>query len=1159
MPKRTSTTKQITEEVTSQLDGRELTTAEILSDIYDSLKNIDDNIDTAVNGKSGSTIASQSNARAKTGDSPFGTALGNLFSTKGNANLSKNVSGYVKSLMSTNGSNNKSDSNDRRSTRLHASTIRDSDQIGSRANPMYVIITDGVRRSGNRNYNYNSTGSTASAGNVLDDEGGIDGLLKGFADFGQLLNSGLNALVSAGLDIITSSFGTLFKNINNRGQKLYELDMKRRQYAIDRLNADLETVVKRPFEILEKAAQSIYDAWDSNIRVINATQGYDKAGLQDLMASFAQRLRDEGLSSVVSGAELTQNLTRVLEAGLSGKIAEEFAYQATRLNAAIPTQDFFGYVSAYASVAANAVRAGKSQADAIQMANDSLEEFASGLLYASRELSGGFTTGLKDASTVYEQAVKIAQAGRTDNIDEIASVLLAVRGDVGAVAPDLASSITDTIYKLLTGGNSADLVALRSLAGINASNTEFLRSVAQNPQLVFSTLFANLAQMYTDSADAYMEKAEGYAQLFGLTSEAFQRIDFNALATSIARMNMSDASLAENMDLLVEGQTTTNDEQLKIQQINKFMIEEGLAYVMDNEAARAIQQHMWDEQRTSELLNNEYTVLLAGEGLEIMKSMHGTIVGDLSDFFSGLFSGREDEWGDALKSDIHEILTLGVVGNGNQAQLERLLGAGEHIYLHDTLATMMGGQSELFEYIKANFAASLRRRNLAEINAFLDNEGYQYGWASRNGSAETVSAQFESAMNSLGAQRESIQQQIDLINERIDAGGYTTGGGGMSGARNYSVEELQQQRDKLYEQLADVERKFNESVGYAVNSNGIINGLMIEAMTSADSATATAIGDIVSRYSWGSLGKSVLNYLNLSKPALGAPTLRSTNGVLSTSQSAAIASSVVEEFLSEENIRAMANEGLTYSGMLSRAMEQGIDLQSEVESRGGTMDQLMQYYVGVSAEQDRLREIETLENQRQFYEVGIAFMQEEFPNNFQNPLFELLEIGNSRLVDIIARQDSFADMYRTEWLEKSWITFVSGNGQTGDGLLNKFFNEFMNYFVNHTYYSETSGYTYADVEDAQQRYRENERGDTITALADVLRSNLLDLSDPTMQTNALLAQILVFVEAIKNQGDGVDIAPLSLPETLFGLATTSPTASSTDAGSFRTDRNEGFR
>ncbi|MCU6720651.1 hypothetical protein OCV67_12045 [Porcipelethomonas ammoniilytica] len=46
--------------------------------------------------------------------------------------------------------------------------------------------------------------------------------------------------------------------------------------------------------------------------------------------------------------------------------------------------------------------------------------------------------------------------------------------------------MTDAIYKAATGGNSSKIVVLRSLAGINASNTEFLKQLANDPQKVFA-------------------------------------------------------------------------------------------------------------------------------------------------------------------------------------------------------------------------------------------------------------------------------------------------------------------------------------------------------------------------------------------------------------------------------------------------------------------------------------------------------------------------------------------------------------------------------------------------------------------------------------------------------------------------------------------------
>ena len=469
----------------------------------------------------------------------------------------------------------------------------------------------------------------------------------------------------------------------------------------ERLEADVRTLVEEPFNILKDAAQELYNAWDSNIRTINATQGYTKDDLQLLIGSYAQRLRDEGLSSVVSSADITENLSKVLDAGLSGTIAEEFAYLATKLNSAIPTQDFFSYADTYASLVANAIKNGASQAEAISYANEQMELFASSVLYASRQLTGGFTTGLQNAESLFEDAVQIAQASRTGNPSEIAGVLTAVSAATGAIAPDLASSMVDAVVSAATGGNSSEIVALRSLAGVNASNTEFLQQLAENPQKIFSTLFENLADMQSMSDGAYMEVAEGLSSVFGISMDAFARIDFNYLADAISNMNVSDAALAENMSLLASGETTTTAEQLRMQQINEYMIEEGLSYVLDNAAARAIQQHMWDEQIANELQETTYAVALTGAALEFLEGIRRTIDNllNLINPFSwgkGIYNviATADE-SSALEDDIKQVLELGKVGSGNLTSLYQLTTRGTNLNLTEDLVTLLGGTSAL--------------------------------------------------------------------------------------------------------------------------------------------------------------------------------------------------------------------------------------------------------------------------------------------------------------------------------------------------------------------------------------------------------------------------------------------------------------------------------
>lgn len=529
--------------------------------------------------------------------------------------------------------------------------------------------------------------------------------------FSKALMSGAAAIgpvivAMIALEAITEAFGPvlealkgLFEVINRifyRGQEERE---KRAENAQKRLEADVETLVKYPFEILSKAAEEWYSVWDSELRKIAGTQGYSKDDVYDLAGAYAERLRDEGLTSVVSSADIVSNLSKVLDSGLSGAAAEEFAYMASILNSAIPTQDFFEYADTYVSLAAQAQAQGASQQESLDYANQQLELFASNILYASRQLTGGFTTGLKDASSLFQQATQIAQASKTGDPSQIAGVLTSVAAITGSIAPDLATSMTELVLKAATGGNSSELVALRSLAGVNASNTEFLRAFAENPQQIFSTLFTNLADMQNMSPDAYMEVAEGLSDIFGVSMDAFSRIDFNYLANAIQNMSVNTASLEENIAHLASGETTTTAEQLKMQQVNKYILDNGLSYVLDNEAARAIQQHMWDEQMANELMENTFAVELASESLGVLTAIMNfvdMIVSILNPFsFLGKIFNLAQTQNEAIAQviDKQQVLELGKVGSGNSNDLRNLMTINQDLGLVPPLATLMGGQS----------------------------------------------------------------------------------------------------------------------------------------------------------------------------------------------------------------------------------------------------------------------------------------------------------------------------------------------------------------------------------------------------------------------------------------------------------------------------------
>ena len=584
--------------------------------------------------------------------------------------------------------------------------------------------------------------SASSIFSSIIDEGGaaqqLSGVFSGLAGAAGEAAAGFIEMAPAlllmkGLDITIGLFksalapateglkklgSTVSKTIN----RTHSSEKKMLEHAQDRLIADVHTLVEEPFNILKDAATELYSAWDNNVRKINQTQGYSKEDLQSLIGSYAQRLRDEGLSSVVSSADITNSLSKVLESGLSGQVAEEFSYLATKLNAAIPTQDFFSYANTYASLAATAIQNGQSQSQAIEYANSQLEAFANNILYASRQISGGFSTGLQNASELFDKSVKIAQSGRSTNVSEISGVMASVSAIVGAVAPDLASSITDLIYQAATGGNTPQLVALRSLAGINASNTEFLREFTQNPQAVLSELFTNLARMQSMSSDNYMEVAEGRSDVFGVSMDAFARVDFNYLAQAISQMNVNSGSLEDNLKLLASGESTTTAEQLRMQQINQYMIDEGLAYVLDNQAARAIQEHMWSEQIANDIMEATYGVELTGAAAEALQGIKQTvenIIGFLIPFIgigraiSNITSSTAEAKG--IKADIKSMLEAGKVGSGNKSDLYNLTTRGQDLNLTHEYVELLGAQSQ--------YAAASASRKSFDSTWYMSNRG----------------------------------------------------------------------------------------------------------------------------------------------------------------------------------------------------------------------------------------------------------------------------------------------------------------------------------------------------------------------------------------------------------------------------------------------------
>ena len=569
----------------------------------------------------------------------------------------------------------------------------------------------------------------ASATEIAAASGGAEAALGGLTEVAASVGPEF-LIAAAAIEVVTDklseagkAFGEMLKSASNVLSRYEKSREKNIDLAQKRLEADIQTMAEAPFKILEDAAQRWYDTWDSTLRNIAATQGYTKDQVSYLYGSFVDRLKSDSLTSVIGANELVNNLSTVLGKGLQGAAAEEFAYVATKLNAAIPTQDFFNYADTYASVAMQAINQGKTQEEALQIANKELETFANSLLVAGQEISGGFTTGLQNASDLFQKAEQIAQAGKYGSGAQLGSTLTAISAITGAVAPDLAQSLVDAIYRAAVGGNASELVALRSLAGINASNTQFLQALVQNPQEVLGNVFDKLFQYQNMANGAYMEVAEGLSGIFGISMDTLARVDFSQVANAVRQSSDSSAALETSMKLLKSGQSTTNAELMRIKQVNEYLADEGLAYVLDNEVTRAITEHMWDEQIARELMETTYAVELKGTAVKFLEKLAGGVSGIINLVNPLAWSAKVAELvttakqDDAIKADIEQLLTLGQVGAGNAQVYSNLISYNKKLDLTPDIVSLFGGVSN---YKETNQMLSEYRDYYSDIRNFRD-------------------------------------------------------------------------------------------------------------------------------------------------------------------------------------------------------------------------------------------------------------------------------------------------------------------------------------------------------------------------------------------------------------------------------------------------------
>lgn len=865
--------------------------------------------------------------------------------------------------------------------------------------------------------------------------------------------------------------------LKKAGNRYWSTQRENLENEQKRIEADIQSIAKRPFEIMEAAAQDWYNAWENNLKTITATQGYTKADVQTLFSSYASRLRGEGLESVISAADISTNLGKVLEGGLSGAAAEEFAYLATILENAIPTQDFFSYSDTYAQVVAQGISKGLGESDAIQAADAQLQQFASNLLYANRNISGGLSSALKDGKKLWEDSVKIAASARIADSSNISGVLTAVAAQVGAIAPDLASELVDKVVSAAIGGNSNELVALRSIAGVGASNSEFLRILANDPKSLFVALFSNLAKMQQMNADNFMEVAEGLSETFGIPAEAFARVDFQSLASAISAMQVNTASLSENMALLSSKQTVTSDEQLKMQQINKMILDEGLAYVLDNEAARAIQQHMWDQELANEMAQREYSVELAGEAKKALQGIAETVSNILNFLNPFAWVGKLFNMAataaeyDAQKRDIAAVIEKGKVGQGNAVSFSNL----------------------------TNFSSP-----------------------------------------------ETVPQLIEMM-----------GGASAFGAVNGGINFLNSLTDLSGFGLLKMTTR-----GIRTTSNAIANAVL----------KTTANKVVSSRYSWGFVGKSIGDAIANSATAqvrastnlmsaddrLRKAEAKKINDILGTMDAAIGGMPKLGEKPQQKSFAEWWQSAVSKFSTKSNAEE---EFKAALERTGVTEEQMKGQYEAKQAQQASeftwKRDSDIMQ-----------YVEEIFPT-WQQKLWDKLDsfqtdmnaqwkgwrendwtaswvktTWNKEWVETAWGKTWISDAWKKDWIDTQWSTNWLGldankNSSTSGWNWKSFMDTVIDRFIKYTTYTAETKNAYKAIDTVKSKEKEKESGDAVLALAKALTNNTAELKDPAVQTNALLAQILIVLEAIMQAENTSGGATLATTLSALGLGLTS--------------------
>ena len=255
-------------------------------------------------------------------------------------------------------------------------------------------------------------------------------------------------------------------------------------------------------------------------------------------------------------------------------------------------------------------------------------------------------------------------------------------------------------------------------------------------------------------------------------------------------------------------------------------------------------------------------------------------------------------------------------------------------------------------------------------------------------------------------------------------------------------------------------------------------------------------GGANSQYSWGVVAKSTA--ASLYQLEGGHPTGNPYAGRAASQYNAEEAARSKMQGKLDRMIETMdkfIEDGQSFQDWQATAKNFGIsDLNAAVEDVGYDMENLKNRFDQGRTNQAVTKEIERRNREELFWDNMEAY---------ELQLIDLTTYTNELLEDIYAKHSEFY----TSWVD---------------------------YFIKHKQYS--ASYDHSSVSKIQQAEKGKSQ-DAVYALAEALTKNTVDLLDPTVQTNAILSQILLVVNAIMQQNNkATEKAGSSLPDTLSGLA-----------------------